>query len=443
MSRRQFLKASGSAAGLMVMGWAFPEWARADVSGSPIFVELQLLGGMDQFNLIHPRGGLEFDALSKKRSVATRLDPASVIPLSANDKIGVHPYLATPLINAGAWSSMRVLQHADFSPFLRNRSHRERQRSAILGLPANSNQNVGTLGRLHSAGVPLVMFSSVVEDANLTCEGRLGCPARPLQLDSLETFNLESAEFLWNEGGADNAKAVANTIAELSNMQPDRPMSALEIKYRQEVRSMFNSVGDVQSMLTHKSPKYAEYAVTTPAVGHAAFYNSVAAKLRGVATIISHRKATGFTGPMVFTIGIGEFDTHADWKARNDELMFALGNSLGTFIKDLKAMGVWNNTVVSTVTEFGRRLYENGTGTDHGEGSAVFMLGGKVKPGIFGAPLTATEINTLEDLPFRYDMRGMMAQIFQRHLGVSPSVAYPNGVLSTIADLNTNFDLFV
>ncbi len=98
--------------------------------------------------------------------------------------------------------------------FQRNRSHRERQRSAILGLPAAANANVGTLGRLHSAGVPLVMFAGVPEDANLTCEGRLGCPSRPLQLSTLETFNLESAEFLWNEGGAAHAKVVADAIAE-------------------------------------------------------------------------------------------------------------------------------------------------------------------------------------------------------------------------------------
>ena len=58
---------------------------------------------------------------------------------------------------------------------------------------------------------------------------------------------------------------------------------------------------------------------------------------------------------------------------------------MGEFISDLKNYDLWDNTLILSYSEFGRRISENGSkGTDHGEASCMFCMGGKVKGGIYG-----------------------------------------------------------
>ena len=443
MNRRAFLAKSGmSLASLMVHGYAFPKSAFAQTGDSPIFIELQCLVGLDQFNLVHPRSGAAYNALLARRGAAATLDPNTVVPISTGDTVGVHPLLATPLQNAGAWGNFRVLQHMDPAPFHRNSSHRERQRAMALGVERAASNNAGLLARLHSNGVPLVMFGGIGENNNLTCEGQLGCPARPLRFDNLENYNLQAASFATAQGGSDNADHVANVLSQISSITPKRKVSALEMKYREGMASMFNAIAEVEDILTHTSPKYANYHKTSVPYGNLATYNSIAARFRGVATVINHRVTTGNVGPMIFSIGMGGFDVHGNWQSQNAALMHMIGENLGTLVSDLKAMGVWDRTVIFSQTEFGRRVHGNGEGSDHGQGAMVFMLGGKVKKGLFGDVLSANEITSKDNIDYRYDQRAVMISILENHLGVNPHLAFSDSQLERVGNLNTNFDLF-
>jgi uncharacterized protein (DUF1501 family) len=79
------------------------------------------------------------------------------------------------------------------------------------------------------------------------------------------------------------------------------------------------------------------------------------------------------------------YDTHADQISRQNELLSNLDLSLGSFISELKESDLYNDVLIMTYSEFGRRVKENGSnGTDHGTASVQFVFGGEVKGGIYG-----------------------------------------------------------
>ena len=78
----------------------------------------------------------------------------------------------------------------------------------------------------------------------------------------------------------------------------------------------------------------------------------------------------------VFKVSIGSFDTHIDqfWKHRS--LLRELSEGIFDFTQALKQIGLWDNTIIMTYSEFGRRANENGSrGTDHGMAAPHFLLG--------------------------------------------------------------------
>jgi len=89
----------------------------------------------------------------------------------------------------------------------------------------------------------------------------------------------------------------------------------------------------------------------------------------------------------VWKATIGSFDTHADQPARHARLLGRLAAGLAALREAMIDLGRWNDTLVVTYSEFGRRAAENGSrGTDHGTAAPLFALGGAVDGGIRGAP---------------------------------------------------------
>lgn len=107
----------------------------------------------------------------------------------------------------------------------------------------------------------------------------------------------------------------------------------------------------------------------------------------------------------VFKATMTGFDTHFYQPNRHKSLMRKLGNAMSVLREQLIKSGDWNNTVVMTYSEFGRRAYENGSrGTDHGTAAPMFIMGGRVKGGFSGQqPAFPTHKNT--DLEHHVDFR--------------------------------------
>jgi uncharacterized protein (DUF1501 family) len=113
----------------------------------------------------------------------------------------------------------------------------------------------------------------------------------------------------------------------------------------------------------------------------------------------------------------GSFDTHVSQKATQSRLLTELSNAVAAFYEDLAAHGNDRRVLTLTFSEFGRRVDENGSrGTDHGEASPLFMIGGGVKGGIYGrAPdLGATNMGNVR---FTTDFRSVYATVLERWLG--------------------------
>ena len=122
----------------------------------------------------------------------------------------------------------------------------------------------------------------------------------------------------------------------------------------------------------------------------------------------------------------GSFDTHFNQKATQDRLLTQLSDAVGAFYQDLAAHGNDRRVLTLTFSEFGRRIDENGSrGTDHGEASPLFLIGGGVKGGLYGtAPDLA--VTNMGNVRFTVDFRSVYATVLERWLG-RPAATVLNG----------------
>src|SRR2546423_9424375 len=127
-------------------------------------------------------------------------------------------------------------------------------------------------------------------------------------------------------------------------------------------------------------------------------------------------------GVQVAFADIGGWDHHVNEGAAEGQLANVLGDfsqSLSAFWTDLGDLG--EDTVVVTMSEFGRTARENGNrGTDHGHANAMFVLGGPVKGGkVYGRwpGLRPDQLYEGRDLALTTDFRDVFAEVLVRHLG--------------------------
>ena len=86
----------------------------------------------------------------------------------------------------------------------------------------------------------------------------------------------------------------------------------------------------------------------------------------------------------VFYTQLGGFDTHANQKNRQNRLLTSYANGIKFLVDELKASGTFNNTLIMTFSEFGRRVAQNSSnGTDHGTANNIFLIGQTVKGDFF------------------------------------------------------------
>ncbi len=126
-------------------------------------------------------------------------------------------------------------------------------------------------------------------------------------------------------------------------------------------------------------------------------------------------------GTRIVYATLGSFDTHAFQADDHRKLLHQLDEALNALLWDLHAQDALDRTLVVTISEFGRRLAENGVGseagTDHGRSSMLFVLGGGVRPGMYGAPPSFTDLDADGNVRATTDFRRVYATIVERWLG--------------------------
>ncbi len=126
-------------------------------------------------------------------------------------------------------------------------------------------------------------------------------------------------------------------------------------------------------------------------------------------------------GTQLFYTQHGSFDSHFNQPPMHTKLWIDMSSAISDFFDDLKEHDAGDNLIMVLFTEFGRRVKDNGTGTDHGAGGAAFVIGNQVKGGMYSQyPSLRPEDLTQGDLAPNYDFRGFYSTVIDRWLGLDP-----------------------
>ena len=99
-----------------------------------------------------------------------------------------------------------------------------------------------------------------------------------------------------------------------------------------------------------------------------------------------------------------------------------LAKAIADFFQDLEDHDAADNVTMLVFTEFGRRVADNGSGTDHGSGGGAFIIGNNVNGGLYGEypSLDPLDLVDGEDLKHTYDYRGMYSSMLEQWMGLDP-----------------------
>ena len=124
-------------------------------------------------------------------------------------------------------------------------------------------------------------------------------------------------------------------------------------------------------------------------------------------------------GTRIFNTQHIGYDTHANQGLYHLKLWTDLSQAITDFYDDLREHNAAENVLMFVFTEFGRRVRDNGAGTDHGSGGVAFAIGDAVKGGMYGEYPSLKAEDLLEgDLRFNFDYRGAYGTLAEKWLGL-------------------------
>lgn len=156
--------------------------------------------------------------------------------------------------------------------------------------------------------------------------------------------------------------------------------------------------------------------------------NPIAKALRDVA-----RVHTSGLGARIFYTNHGGYDHHAQEVPTHARLLSELSQALSDFMADLREHNAAEEVAVLVFTEFGRRIKDNGSGTDHGSGGGAFILGENVKGGLYSEYPSLAPRDWLygEDMRHTIDFRGIYSTLLEQWMGM-PSTEIVGGKFEQI-----------
>jgi uncharacterized protein (DUF1501 family) len=391
ITRRSFLKRAGLFG--LVAGiaheTAFTQLAfGATPYAGDVLVVLSLRGGFDGLQAIVPTADPHY--LDWRPNVG--IPQSALTTLDAT--FGMHPSLASlePAWGDGTLGVVHAVGMAE-----PNRSHFSAMDEMERAAPGSSLRT-GWIDRVIGSRMHESEFQAVQMGSSMAAAAFLG-PNPELTMWSVDSFGLDAA---WN------ADELTRWDQALRDLQQGAPAIV-----RGPALAALDALGVATQL--QATPYVPENGAAYPDtdLGHA---------MTDVARLI---KAD--VGLQVAAVDYGDWDMHegmgdvdAGWM--HDHLT-ELGGTLAAFATDLGTTGLASVTLV-TLTEFGRRVEENGSGgTDHGYGQVVFLLGGGIKGGqVHGTwPGLAPEDLVDGDLAATTDYRTVLAELLEKRCGASAS----------------------
>ena len=128
-------------------------------------------------------------------------------------------------------------------------------------------------------------------------------------------------------------------------------------------------------------------------------------------------------GTRVFYTAHGGYDNHANEVPDHPKLLTDLSSAISSFFQDLRAHNASSEVTMLVFTEFGRRIRDNASGTDHGSGGGAFIIGDHVKGGLY-AQYPSLDPNRWvhgEDMEHTIDFRGIYGTVLEQWMGLDPT----------------------
>ena len=354
----------------------------------PVLVVLQLSGGNDALNTIVPYG----DPLYMDNRPTVRIADDQVLPI--NDYIGFNPTLG-PIKQMYDEGKVAIIQGIGYpSP---NRSH---FRSMDIWHTCEP-EKIGTEGWLGRAIRDIdPNKDNVLTGVNF---GRglpraLAAPGVPVaSVGNLETYGVLTGI----EGGDQRTEA----LDVFENIYSPAIGKGAVMDYLSQTGMDALRGADILSKAPEKYSSTVEYGS-----------NTVAQYMRNIAQVYLAELGTRV---LYTTAPYNSFDTHAGQMAAHARLWSDVSNAVSDFYQDLRDHDASENVVVLLFTEFGRRVHDNGSGTDHGSGGIAFVIGDTVKGGLYGEYPSLEADKLLEgDLHYNNDFRGMYATLLEKWMGL-------------------------
>ena len=144
--------------------------------------------------------------------------------------------------------------------------------------------------------------------------------------------------------------------------------------------------------------------------------NPIAQNMRGIAQVLLAN-----LGTRIFYTQHAGYDTHSNQVPVQPKLLGDVSGAIADFHQDLREHDASDNVLIFVFTEFGRRVLDNGSGTDHGSGGLALAIGDPVKGGMHSEYPSLKEQDLVEgDLRFNIDFRGIYGTLVERWLGLDP-----------------------
>jgi len=363
MNRRHFLTLTSAASLSISQPWIWNAGALASVQPhwDRTLILIELKGGNDGLNTLIPYADPEYYALRPKLAVGRE----KVIQLS--EKLGLHPALK-PLSNGWEEGDLAVALGVGYPD--PNLSHFRGIDIWDTGSNSDETLEEGWIARLFNESSP---------PAGYAADGILLGRPRPGPLMGgkarIVTLKKEPAKFIKQ----------AQRLAKTPEMGSSAALQHL-LKNRQDLRQA----------ASHISEKHLESSTTKTKFPDTNIGNqfSIAARL-----LIAGVKVP------VIKLSTAKFDTHIEQAELHGDLLSELASSIAAFRTEMKIRQLWNNVMLMTYSEFGRRPAENNSaGTDHGTAAPHFIMGGRVKGGFYGKQPSLTDLdgkNLKHSLHFR------------------------------------------
>jgi len=372
MNRRDFLTLTGTfTGGLLVL----PEFLHAFgsqnnlVVGEQCIVFVQLNGGNDGLNTFIPYDNpLYYDLRTK---IALKKD----VVIGKNNGMAFHPSLKD-FAQMQQNGDLTVIQNVGYPEPIR--SHFRSQEIWQTAVDSNKYNNEGWLGRY----------------LDLQCHDHGHEPTAGINLDSIDNLALKGAEpnsITLKDPDRFKIKSSNDENVKLSN-NPQLDF----------VRKVANSVTEGSEKI-QKALAKSKSEISYPKA-------ELSKNLEWISRLIK-----GNLNSKVYYTSLNGFDTHDNQLILHKIKLTELNDALFSFYNDLKQAQLLQNVTVVVFSEFGRRVKDNGNGTDHGTAAPMFIIGGNNKGTILGKNPNLADLDG-GDLKYEIDFRSVYASLLKEKM---------------------------